>query len=286
MSSNLTGTAKEKQTLKGDIRQSGMLTGALQGRQSLEGAAFPRADDGFSPIVEVTETETGHTVAITDVTGRHAFDVKNGEKGDAFTYEDFTSEQLAALKGEDGYTPQKNIDYFDGKDGYTPQKGIDYFDGYTPVKGVDYKDGADGQPGKDGQNGKDGYTPVKGKDYFDGEPGKDGYTPVKGIDYFDGQSGKDGEPGKDGVSATHSWNGTTLTITSASGTSSADLKGEQGKPGKDGEKGDSGVYVGSGDMPEDCNVQIDPDGEALSVDWLVNAVIAKLPIYSGEVVAV
>ena len=34
--------------------------------------------------------------------------------------------------------------------------------------------------------------------------------------------------GEDGVSATHSWNGTTLTVTSASGTSSADLKGEKG----------------------------------------------------------
>lgn len=33
------------------------------------------------------------------------------------------------LKGNDGYTPQKNIDYFDGQDGYTPVKGVDYFDG-------------------------------------------------------------------------------------------------------------------------------------------------------------
>jgi hypothetical protein len=31
-----------------------------------------------------------------------------------------------------------------------------------------------------------------------------------------------------GVSVSHSWEGTVLTITSASGTSSADLKGEQG----------------------------------------------------------
>lgn len=38
-------------------------------------------------------------------------------KGDPFRYEDFTAEQLAALKGEPGYTPQKGIDYFDGKDG-------------------------------------------------------------------------------------------------------------------------------------------------------------------------
>lgn len=40
--------------------------------------------------------------------------------------------------------------------------------------------------------------------------------------------GKDGSNGKDGVSATHSWNGTTLIVTSASGTSSADLKGQKG----------------------------------------------------------
>lgn len=37
--------------------------------------------------------------------------------------------------------------------------------------------------------------------------------------------------GKDGISATHEWNGTVLTITSASGTSSADLKGDKGDKG-------------------------------------------------------
>ena len=88
-----------------------------------------------------------------------------------------------------------------------------------------------------GEPGKDGYTPIKGKDYFDGQDGaagKDGYTPVKGVDYVDG---KDGTNGKDGVSVTHSWNGTTLTVTSASGTSSANLKGASGKDGHTPEKG-------------------------------------------------
>lgn len=46
--------------------------------------------------------------------------------------------------------------------------------------------------------------------------------------------GKDGEKGNDGISVTHSWDGTTLTITSASGTSSADLKGDKGDDGRDG----------------------------------------------------
>jgi hypothetical protein len=46
-----------------------------------------------------------------------------------------------------------------------------------------------------------------------------------------GSSGTAGKPGKDGISATHEWSGTVLTITSASGTSSADLKGAAGKDG-------------------------------------------------------
>ena len=45
---------------------------------------------------------------------------------------------------------------------------------------------------------------------------------IRGVD------GKNGKDGKDGISATHSWDGTTLTVSSASGTSSADLKGEAG----------------------------------------------------------
>ena len=40
-----------------------------------------------------------------------------------------------------------------------------------------------------------------------------------------------GEKGDQGISCTHEWNGTTLIITSASGTSSADLKGEKGESG-------------------------------------------------------
>lgn len=63
----------------------------------------------------------------------------------------------------------------------------------------------------------------------------------------DGQPGKDGSPGKDGVSVTHSWNGTILTVTSASGTSSADLKGEKGDTGAQGPQGEQGIQGEKGD---------------------------------------
>lgn len=42
--------------------------------------------------------------------------------------------------------------------------------------------------------------------------GEDGYTPRKNVDYFDG------------IHCTHEWDGTVLRVTSASGTSEADLK--------------------------------------------------------------
>ena len=65
--------------------------------------------------------------------------------------------------------------------------------------------------------------------------------------------GASGVAGKDGISCTHSWNGTVLTVTSASGTSSADLKGEKGEKGDtgaqgaQGEKGDTGAQGARGE---------------------------------------
>ena len=46
-----------------------------------------------------------------------------------------------------------------------------------------------------------------------------------------GDKGDPGEKGDTGRGAEHSWNGTVLTVTSASGTSSADLKGDKGDTG-------------------------------------------------------
>lgn len=186
--------------------------------------------------------------------------------------------------GKDGYTPQKGIDYFDGKDG---KDGIDGQDGYTPQKGVDY---FDGQPGKDGVDGKDGYTPVKGVDYFDGSPGRDGvdgkdgsdgYTPVKGKDYFDGKDGKDGSPGVDGSDG----------ITPHIGSNGNWFIGnnDTGKPsrGADGQQGPAGPsFAVQPTAPTDTSViWVDTsEGTDNEMQEIVNAVIASLPVYNGEVV--
>ena len=119
--------------------------------------------DGTVPVVSVSKANGIATITITDKNGPKTFTLEDGktgdpgpkgDTGDPFTYNMFTDEQLAALKGDKGDP---------GEDGYTPQKGIDYFDG---------------------TDGKDGYTPQKGVDYFDGKDGSNGYTPVKGVDYW------------------------------------------------------------------------------------------------------
>lgn len=121
--------------------------------------------------------------------------------------------------------------------------------------------------------------------------------------------------GTDGVSVTHSWSGTTLNVTSASGTSSVDLKGDKGDTGAEG----TSVTVKSvSESTEDggSNVVTFSDGNTLTVkngskgdtgatgsngadgktpvkgtDYftdadkaeMVDAVIAALPVYAGEV---
>lgn len=73
----------------------------------MDGVNGDDGDDGVSPTVTVTEITNGHRVTITDKNhpSGMSFDVTNGakgDKGDAFTYADFTPQQLASLKGAKG----------------------------------------------------------------------------------------------------------------------------------------------------------------------------------------
>ena len=71
-----------------------------------------------------------------------------------------------------------------------------------------------------------------------------------------------GSPGADGISVTHSWNGSVLTVTSASGTSSADLKGEAGPQGETGPAGPQGPQGEAGPAgPQGETGPAGPQGE-------------------------
>lgn len=74
-----------------------------------------------------------------------------------------------------------------------------------------------------------------------GEQGLQGIQGERGLQGIQGEKGDTGASGKDGVSCAHKWSGTTLSVTSASGTSSADLKGEKGDKGDKGDQGLQGV---------------------------------------------
>ena len=78
---------------------------------------------------------------------------QKGDTGDAFTYEDFTSEQLAGLKGEKGDTGQA------GPKGDTGDKGET---GETGSKGDKGETGATGEKGDTGPKGDTGDTGATG----------------------------------------------------------------------------------------------------------------------------
>jgi len=61
--------------------------------------------------------------------------------------------------------------------------------------------------------------------------------------------------------------------------------GKKGDKGDKGDKGASGVYVGSGDMPEDCNVQIDPSGSSSKADDIERVLIPDYVVSEAERVA-
>lgn len=51
--------------------------------------------------------------------------------------------------------------------------------------------------------------------------------------------------------------------------------GPKGDKGDRGEKGDNAVYIGSGDMPDGYNIQIDPEGTCYSYEDIVNEILSK-----------
>lgn len=153
-------------------------------------------------------------------TGPRGAQGEAGPKGDSFTYEDFTAEQLESLKGPKGDTGAAGAA---GSDGITPIVTItnitgghnidfNYGTGDARNTNVNIYDGAQGNPGTNGTNGTDGHTPVitatksNGvttvysdgvavatiNDGSDGAPGTPGTNGTNGVDGANGADGDDG----------------------------------------------------------------------------------------------
>ena len=192
-------------------------------RGDFDGADGQDGVDGFSPTATVTQTSEGATIVITDKNGTTTADIAKGAKGDK------GDTGAAGPKGDKGDTGERGPQGIQGETGPKGDKGDAGATGAQGPKGETGDTGATGAQGPKGDKGDTGATGPQGPQGIQGETGPKGETGAAGAD------------GNDGVSCTHSWNGTVLSVTSASGTSSADLVGPQGPTGATGATGPAGA---------------------------------------------
>jgi hypothetical protein len=147
--------------------------------------------------------------------------------------------------GADGFSPVATVTQTAGgatititdKNGTTT---ADIAKGAQGEKGDTGERGPKGDKGDTGEQGPQGAQGETGPQGPKGETGETGPQGPQGIQGETGTTGATGLTGEDGVSCTHSWDGSVLTVTSAAGTSSADLRGPQGIQGIQGETGPQG----------------------------------------------
>ena len=164
--------------------------------------------------------------------------------------------------------------------------------GEQGIQGEQGPEGPEGPQGPKGDPGEQGPAGVQGPEGPQGPKGEDGaisfdeLTPEqmellrgpqgpRGERGEPGQQGQPGLNGMDGISATHSWNGTVLTVSSASGTSSADLKGSKGDRGEPGAAGKTPVKGEDYFTEEDQQELV----EAVLEELPENNMFANLPTF-------
>lgn len=250
--------------------------------------AYNHGGGGGSAILAM-RVEAGYIQYTTDNRTWNNLIAVSELKGDAFTYEDFTPEQLAALKGAPG---DDGEDGNDGKSAY--EIAVEHgFEGTAEQWLASLK----GAPGNDGKSayqiavaaGFDGTE----EEWLASLKGAPGYTPEKGIDYFDGKNGltpyigengnwfigpidtglpSRGVDGDDGDSPTVSVaeidGGHRVSFADKNGTKSIDIMdGKEGNPGKPGSTPQKGVdYFTEADKRElvDAVLAALPDGDEVS----------------------
>ena len=223
--------------------------------------------------ISVEQTQDGAVITIKDSEGTTSAIIRNGETGPQ------GPAGSDGAKGDKGDTGPVGPQGPKGDTGETGPQGPKGDTGATGPQGPKGDTGETGPQGPKGDTGATGPQGPAGADGATGPQGPKGDTGETGPQGPKGDTGEQGEPGKDGangkdgsngVSATHSWNGTVLTVTSASGTSSADLKGAKGDKGDTGSAGKDGTSVTVKSVSESTadggsNVVTFSDGKTLTV---------------------
>ena len=229
-------------------------------------AALPNistVEDALNELVTKSHTHANKSTLdkLSDSNGKLQYNGSDvglkGDKGDPFTYSDFTTEQLAALKGEKGDKGDK------GDTGATGAQGIQGEKGEKGDKGDKGEKGDTGEQGLRGEQGIQGIQGAKGDKGDPGAPGKDGKDGTNGItptigtngNWFlgttdtgkpsrgaKGDTGASGSPGADGVTPHIGDNGNWYIGSTDTGKPSrgvAGARGDKGNPGADGAAGKS-----------------------------------------------
>ena len=182
---------------------------------------------------------------------------EQGEQGDAFQFSDFTTEQLALLKGADGDSfDDSNLvlgiqnnkadiselfietyllqtkDEIIAADVSENTNALNYLANNPSSDGIDGSDGAQGLQGEQGVSGQDGQDGEKGEKGDRGEKGDQGDKGQKGDNGIDGAQGTQGLAGQNGINGVDGTNGTNGT-NGRNGTNGAD--GNNGLDGLNGE---------------------------------------------------
>ena len=163
---------------------------------------------------------------VSTVTGQKGDPGPKGDKGDPFTYNDFTSEQLAALKGPKGDQGPRGLDGAKGDRGETGPQGL---------QGNVGPQGPHGEPGPQGPAGERGPQGLQGPVGPKGDKGEQGPQGLQGIQGPVGPQGPKGEP---------------LRFSDLTPDQIAQLKGPKGDPGPQGPAGVGGSGGGSVDLSQ------------------------------------
>ncbi|WP_284705093.1 tail fiber domain-containing protein [Flavobacterium tyrosinilyticum] len=194
-------------------------------------------------IASTTVTATGNLIiTYTDGTTSDLGKIKgsDGLNGKDFKYEDFTPEQLAALKGATGATGLQGLK---GDTGATGLKGDT---GATGLKGETGATGLQGDTGATGLKGDTGATGLKGETGATGLKGDTGATGLKGDTGATGLKGDTGATGLKGDTGATGLKGDTGATGLKGDTGATGLKGDTGATGLKGDTGATGLKGDTG----------------------------------------
>ena len=228
---------------------------AAAGRKAIY---WPRAMANFEGVVEcqlVLSYAQGGTITSRTFLVRVQEDLVAGvDAGDGFTlfvdmvkrYEDATGELLQVAEQLRRDAAEGNFNGRPGDPGPAGEQGPPGRDGVSPV--VTIEDGGEGAPmiKVETAAGVQSATVLRGPKGEKGERGEKGDKGERGEKGDQGEKGDTGPQGEHGFDIIHSWDGTTLNVTSASGSSGVDLRGPAGPAGLDGNDGTSVTHEWDG----------------------------------------